>query len=223
MALLAGWASTSGERGLTGRRVWLALAWFLGLLLLVTDLVVVVVVMMMIMYVRVRNLADDGASGRRRRRGVCVGRSGDGGEMAAAGGCGRPVVVVGLLFSGTLERFMLLTFPIGLLLHLPFMLELDGQILLLGPATLPTALPVTHQELETKGVYAHTRLKANTQVAVVHLVLVDVRVQQAEMARYGKEKVVVEWRQLRQLVPQQLWRRGRARTLVRNQCLRVLG
>jgi hypothetical protein len=41
-------------------------------------------------------------------------------------------------------------------------------------ATLPAVLPIANEELETKTVNFHARLKADAEVAVIHLILVDV-------------------------------------------------
>ena len=44
------------------------------------------------------------------------------------------------------------------------------QELLLCPAALPAILPVRHQELEAERINLQARLKANAQIAIVHLV-----------------------------------------------------
>lgn len=68
---------------------------------------------------------------------------------------------------------------------------LDFQELLFGPTPLPTIFPVADKEIEAKGVDLHTRLETDAQIAVVHLVLVDVRMEEVEMAGNGEEEIVV--------------------------------
>lgn len=68
---------------------------------------------------------------------------------------------------------------------------LDFQELLFGPTPLPAILPVTDKEVEAKGVDLHARLETDAQIAVVHLVLVDVRMEEVEMAGYGEKEIVV--------------------------------
>lgn len=77
--------------------------------------------------------------------------------------------------SGSLGCFgagFLLGSPGFLLVYL--LLFLDK--LLLRPAALPAVLPIADQELEAESVNLHARLETNTKVAVVHLVLIDIRV-----------------------------------------------
>ena len=75
------------------------------------------------------------------------------------------------------------------LIHLPFNLE----VLFLCPAALPAVFPVTDQKLETEGVYLHAGLEANTKIAVIHLILIDIRMEEVEMAGDGEEEIVVIW------------------------------
>ncbi len=63
--------------------------------------------------------------------------------------------------------------------------------LLLGPAPLPAIAPVADKEVEAEGVDAEAGLEADAEVFVVHAVLIDVGVQQAEVAGDGEEEVVV--------------------------------
>lgn len=63
--------------------------------------------------------------------------------------------------------------------------------LLFCPASLPAVLPVTNQELETEPVYLHARLETDTQIAVVHLVLVHVGMEEVQVTGDSKEKIVV--------------------------------
>lgn len=85
------------------------------------------------------------------------------------------------------------------LIHRAFSLitVLFFEVFLFRPATLPAILPVHNQKLETKSIDLQTRLEANAQIAIIHLVLVSIAVEEAEMARDGKQKVIVEGRQLR--------------------------
>ena len=84
----------------------------------------------------------------------------------------------------------------------------------LRPASLPAVPPIAHEELEAKGVDLEARLEADAEVAVVHLVLVAVRAEQAEVARDGEEKVIVPRRKPRQLVFEQLGHFLRPRAFV---------
>ena len=78
------------------------------------------------------------------------------------------------------------------------------QSLFFRPAALPAVAPVTNQELEAERVNSKTWLKTDAQVAVVHLVLVDISVQQAQMTGDGEEEVVVPRGKARQLILEQL-------------------
>jgi len=49
------------------------------------------------------------------------------------------------------------------------------DVCLLGLAALPTVSPITDKKLEAEGVNLHAWLKADTEVAIVHLVLFGVR------------------------------------------------
>lgn len=75
---------------------------------------------------------------------------------------------------------------LGLLL-LPFHLEVAQivdfvrQKVFLRPAALPAIPPVQNEKLETKGIDFYSRLEADAQVVVVHLVELGTRVQQADV------------------------------------------
>lgn len=71
---------------------------------------------------------------------------------------------------------------------------------LLCPTSLPTVLPVTDKEIETVSVYLQAGLETDAQVAVIHFVFVDVRMEEAEMACDCEKKVVVVWRELGKFV-----------------------
>lgn len=68
---------------------------------------------------------------------------------------------------------------------------LQLKILFFGPAALPAVLPVAYQELETKGIDPHARLETDAEVWIIHLVLLVVHVEDADVASDGKEHVVV--------------------------------
>lgn len=103
------------------------------------------------------------------------------------------------------------------------MVELLGQVLLLGPAPLPTITPVKDEELEAECVDLDSRLKADAQVIVVHLVELRARVQKTDVARDGEKEVVVERRQLRKLILQHLGRGFGALTLLLDAVLDCFG
>ena len=90
------------------------------------------------------------------------------------------------------------------------------QILLLRPASLPAILPVADKELETEGIDSHTRLEADAQIAVVHLVLVHIGMEEIEMAGDGEQKVVVVGREFGEFILQHLWGCRGADTLLCN-------
>lgn len=71
-------------------------------------------------------------------------------------------------------------------------------------ATLPTISPVADEELEAEGINLHARLEANAQVSIIHLVLLGVRKEKREVAGNGEEEVVVEGREVREFVDEQL-------------------
>jgi len=74
------------------------------------------------------------------------------------------------------------------------------QVLALGPAPLPAILPVAHEELEAEWIHLHAWLKADAEVLIVHFVLVGVHVKKTDVAGDGKEDVIVERRQLGELI-----------------------
>ena len=59
-------------------------------------------------------------------------------------------------------------------------------------AALPALPPVTDEEFEAECVDLHAGLKANAQVPKVHLVLIGVGKEQAEMACDGEKKIIFE-------------------------------
>jgi hypothetical protein len=69
---------------------------------------------------------------------------------------------------------------------------------------VPAVSPIQDQKLEAECVNLDRWLKTYTQVVVVHLVEFRTRMQKADMAGDCKEQIVVEGRQLGQLVLQQL-------------------
>lgn len=71
-------------------------------------------------------------------------------------------------------------------------------------AAFPAISPFANEEFEAKCVNLHTRLEANAEVAKIHLVLFGMCEEQTQVAGDCKEQVVVEWRQIRQLVDKQL-------------------
>lgn len=54
-------------------------------------------------------------------------------------------------------------------------------------------------------IYADARLKANTEVAVAHFVLVVVRMKKAEVTSDREEEVIIPRRQIRELIFEHLW------------------
>lgn len=72
--------------------------------------------------------------------------------------------------------------------------------LLLRPAALPTILPVADKEVEAERINLHAWLEANAEIAIVHLVVVDIGMKETQVAGDGKQKVVVVRRELRQFV-----------------------
>lgn len=103
----------------------------------------------------------------------------------------------------------------SLLLQLIHFLLLLGK-LLFSPAALPAVLPVADKELETEGIDSHTRLEADAQIAIVHLVLVHIGMEEIEMAGDGEQKVVVVGRELGEFILQHLWGCRGASTLLSN-------
>ena len=75
-----------------------------------------------------------------------------------------------------------------------------GEGLFFGPAALPAVTPVADEELEAEAVDAEAGLEADAEILVVHAVLVDVGVEETEVARDGEEEVVVPWWQLGECV-----------------------
>src|SRR5699024_7625924 len=78
--------------------------------------------------------------------------------------------------DGSLVRMLQFRFSFGLCGRLLFLIHLffNLEIFFLRPASLPTILPVTDQEVEAIGVNLHAWLEAYAKIAVVHLVLVNV-------------------------------------------------
>lgn len=116
----------------------------------------------------------------------------------------------GLAFFSSVFRCFLF------LIHLFFFL----QILLLRPASLPAVLPVTDQKVEAICLDLHAWLEAYAQIAVVHLVLFDIRVKKVEMAGDGEKKIVMVRRQFREFVFQHLRSGGGAGILLSDPRLR---
>lgn len=71
-------------------------------------------------------------------------------------------------------------------------------------AASPTISPITDKKFETKGINLHAGLEADAEVPEIHLVLVGVSKEQAEVACDGEEEVVVEGRQVREFVNKKL-------------------
>jgi hypothetical protein len=69
---------------------------------------------------------------------------------------------------------------------------------------LPAVAPIQDEELEAEGINLDSRLKADTEVVVVHLVELGARVQKADVASDREEQVVVERRQFGELILEQL-------------------
>jgi hypothetical protein len=65
---------------------------------------------------------------------------------------------------------------------------------------LPTVLPVTDQKVKAVRIDSHARLETDAQIAIVHLILLHVGMEQAKVARNGEEEVIVERRELRQFI-----------------------
>jgi hypothetical protein len=74
----------------------------------------------------------------------------------------------------------------------------------LGLAALPTISPVADKELETECVDLHTWLETNAQISEVHLVLFGVGKKQGKMASNREEKVIIEWREVGELIDEHL-------------------
>lgn len=85
-----------------------------------------------------------------------------------------------------------------LLVHL----FLDLEVLLLCPAALPAVLPVADEEIEAECVDLHAWLEADAKIAIVHLVLVNIGMQEVEMTGDGEEEVIIVWREFGELVLQ---------------------
>ena len=83
-------------------------------------------------------------------------------------------------------------------------LEFRCQVFFLGPAALPAFTPVADEEVEAERVDLHAGLEADAEVAIVHFILVDVGVQQAQVTGDGEEEIVVEWWELREFVLEHL-------------------
>lgn len=101
-----------------------------------------------------------------------------------------------------------------LFLFIQFLLNL--KVFFLCPAALPAVLPVADQEVEAECINFHARLEANAKVAVVHFVLVDIGVQEVEVASDGKKKVIVIRRQFGKFIFQHLWRSRRTLAFLSN-------
>ena len=69
-------------------------------------------------------------------------------------------------------------------------------VLAFRAAALPALAPVAYEELEAPAFELDAGQEADAQVAEVHLVLVRVVVQQADVAGYGEEDVVVVGREV---------------------------
>jgi len=83
-----------------------------------------------------------------------------------------------------------------------YILLLD--VICLGLASLPAVSPALDQPPETQCINSHAWLEANAQVAVVHLVFVGVSQEKRKVAGNSKEKIVVEWREIRELINEHL-------------------
>jgi hypothetical protein len=70
------------------------------------------------------------------------------------------------------------------------------KLLLFGPAPLPAVAPVSDEVVEQPSLQVEAWSDADGKVVEIHAVAFLVREQEAEMARDGKEQVVVEWRKL---------------------------
>lgn len=90
-------------------------------------------------------------------------------------------------------------------------------------APLPALSPIADKKFEAKRINFHARLEANTQVSVVHLVLVRVGKEKGKVAGNGEKKIVIEGREVGQLVDEHLRNCHRAGTLTRNALLNNLG
>lgn len=86
-------------------------------------------------------------------------------------------------------------------------------------ATLPAMPPVAYQELEAEGVDFHARLEAYAEVAEIHLVLVRVRKKQAQVTCDSEKEVVIEWRQVGELLDKELRNLLSARAFASNSFL----
>jgi hypothetical protein len=93
----------------------------------------------------------------------------------------------------------------------------------LGLATLPTISPVADKELETEGVDLHTWLETNAQISEVHLVLFGVGEKEGEVASNSEEKVIVEWREIGELINEHLGNTFSARAFSSDAVLCSLG
>ena len=88
---------------------------------------------------------------------------------------------------------------------------------------MPTVAPIQDKELEAERIDLDGRLKAYAQIAVVHLVELSTGVQQTNVACDGKEKIIIEGWQFRQLVFQHLRSALGALALLLDPRLRRLG
>jgi hypothetical protein len=84
-------------------------------------------------------------------------------------------------------------------------IQLFSQVVFLCPTALPAVAPIQNKELEAESVNLDGRLEADAQIIVVHLVELGAGVQQADVAGNGEEEVIVEWRELGELVLEHLW------------------
>jgi hypothetical protein len=77
--------------------------------------------------------------------------------------------------------------------------------------------------MKAKRVNLHARLETNAEIPIIHLVLIDIRVEEVEVAGDCEEKVVVVRRQFRELILQHLWGGSCALAFFSNHGLRFLG
>ena len=95
--------------------------------------------------------------------------------------------------------------------------------MLLRPTTLPAVLPITDKKLKTKRINLHARLETDTKIAVIHLVLVDVGMEEIQMTRNREKKVIVVRRQLGQFIFEHLGCAGGSFTFFGDHGLRRFG
>ncbi len=78
------------------------------------------------------------------------------------------------------------------------------RVRLLGLASLPVIPPVADQELEAESVDFHAWLEANAQISEIQFVLLGVSEKEGQVASYGEEEIVVEWREIGELIDKHL-------------------